>query len=84
MISAKDNNRVYLELANKKALDQRAAEEKYQIGRGRGRDYIEFDVPAHLLEHIKNPRYSSIELTIKGRAELKTQHSQGENNERYK
>ncbi|KPB92548.1 RHS repeat-associated core domain protein containing protein [Pseudomonas syringae pv. maculicola] len=45
IIQAQDNNRVYAELANKKPMSPADAEEKYQIGRGRGRDYIETDVP---------------------------------------
>ena len=70
MITAKDNNRVYVESARKKALDQQSAEEKYQIGRGRGRDYVEFDVPVSQLEEVKNPRYGAVELTIKGSVKL--------------
>jgi hypothetical protein len=70
VISAQDNNRVYVEPANKKALNQLTAEEKYQIGRGRGRDYIETDVPESQLEWVKNPRYGTLELTIKGNLKL--------------
>ncbi|EJM18541.1 RHS repeat-associated core domain protein containing protein [Pseudomonas sp. GM18] len=70
VISAQDNNRVYVEPANKKALSQLTAEEKYQIGRGRGRDYIETDVPESQLEWVKNPRYGTMELTIKGNLKL--------------
>ncbi|WP_248803762.1 RHS repeat-associated core domain-containing protein [Pseudomonas sp. MWU13-2100] len=70
VISAQDNNRVYVEPANKKALNQLTAEEKYQIGRGRGRDYIETDVPESQLEWVKNPRYGTMELTIKGNLKL--------------
>ena len=65
-IIAKDNNRVYVEPANKKALSQIEAETKYQIKPGKGRDYIEFDVPNSKLEWVKNPRYGVEELTIKG------------------
>ena len=35
VIIAKDNNRVYLELANKKPLSIQQAEEKYQIKKGK-------------------------------------------------
>lgn len=65
-IIAKDNNRVYVEPANKKALSQIEAETKYQIKPGKGRDYIEFDVPNSKLEWVKNSRYGVEELTIKG------------------
>ena len=70
VIQAQDNNRVYVEAANKKPLSQLEAEEKYQIGRGRGRDYIETDVPESQLELVKNPRYGTMELTIKGNLKL--------------
>ncbi|MBE6091133.1 MAG: hypothetical protein E7206_24530 [Clostridium beijerinckii] len=64
-IIAKDNNRVYVEPANKKPLSQVEAETKYQIKTGKGRDYVEFDVPNSQLEWVKNPRYGTPELTIK-------------------
>ncbi|WP_439878328.1 HYD1 signature containing ADP-ribosyltransferase family protein [Pseudomonas prosekii] len=70
VISAQDNNRVYVELASKKPLNQLTAEEKYQIGRGRGRDYIETDVPKSQIERVQNPRYGRVELTIKGNVKL--------------
>ncbi|MEZ2586404.1 HYD1 signature containing ADP-ribosyltransferase family protein [Kluyvera intermedia] len=65
-ILAKDNNRVYLEPANKKPLSQVEVESKYQIKPGRGRDYIETDVPNKQLEWVTNPRYHTDELTAKG------------------
>jgi len=65
-IIAKDNNRVYVEQANKKPLGQIEAEIKYQLKPGKGRDYVEFDVPNSQLEWVKNPRYGTPELTIKG------------------
>lgn len=70
-IIAQDNNRVYLEMANKKPLSSREAEEFYQIGRGKGKNYIEFDVDSSLLEWIENPRYHRMELTVKGSVEIK-------------
>ncbi|WP_258232727.1 RHS repeat-associated core domain-containing protein, partial [Pseudomonas brassicacearum] len=70
VIQAQDNNRVYVEPANRKPLSAFDAEDKYQIGRGRGRDYIETDVPESKLEWVKNPRYGTMELTIKGNLKL--------------
>ncbi|MDS1855218.1 RHS repeat-associated core domain-containing protein, partial [Vibrio vulnificus] len=71
VIKAQDNNRVYVEPANKKALSQVSAEDKYQIKRGKGRDYVETDVPDSQLEWVKNPRYGTPELTVKGDLLLK-------------
>jgi len=66
VIRARDNNRVYVEPANKKPLSQVEAERKYQIDPGRGRDYVETDVQSSNLEWMKNPRYGTQELTVKG------------------
>ncbi|EHP1023502.1 RHS domain-containing protein [Escherichia coli] len=66
IIKAHDNGRVYLEPANKKPLSQVDIEAKYQIGRGKGRDYVETDVPNEQLEWVTNPRYHIDELTVKG------------------
>ncbi|KOC86664.1 HYD1 signature containing ADP-ribosyltransferase family protein, partial [Winslowiella iniecta] len=66
IIKAKDNGRVYVEPASKKPLSPKDAEEKYQIGKGKGKDYIETDAPNELLEWKMNPRYHTEELTVKG------------------
>ena len=65
-IIARDNNRVYLEPANKPALAPGKAEELYQLKKGRGKNYIEFDVDTNSLEWVENPRYHRDELTVKG------------------
>ncbi|MFC0074590.1 HYD1 signature containing ADP-ribosyltransferase family protein [Samsonia erythrinae] len=70
VIKAHDNNRVYVEPAKNKPLSPLEAENKYQIGRGRGRDYIETDVPTESLEWVRNPRYHIDELTVKGDVKL--------------
>ena len=71
VIRARDNNRVYVEPANKKPLSQVEVENKYQIKPGRGRDYVETDVPASSVEWVPNPRYGTPELTVKGDVPLK-------------
>ncbi|MGZ0714301.1 RHS repeat-associated core domain-containing protein [Pseudomonas palleroniana] len=70
IILAKDNNRIYLEPAKNKVLSPIGAQEKYQIDKSKGRDYIEMDVPESRLEWIKNPRYNTMELTVKGNLTL--------------
>ncbi|MDB1114092.1 HYD1 signature containing ADP-ribosyltransferase family protein, partial [Pseudomonas extremaustralis] len=70
MILAQDNNRVYLEPAKSKVLSPIGAQDKYQIDKSKGRDYIETDVPESRLEWIKNPRYNTVELTVKGNLKL--------------
>jgi uncharacterized protein RhaS with RHS repeats len=66
VIKAQDNNRVYVEPANKKPLNQVQAETKYQLKQGKGRDFVETDVSNSQLEWVKNPRYGTEELTTKG------------------
>jgi len=66
VIKARDNNRVYLEPAASKPLSPKRAVEQYGIKDGRGRDYVETDVPAERLEWIKNPSYHRKELTVFG------------------
>jgi RHS repeat-associated protein len=55
-IKAKDQNKVFAELASKKPLSAREAEAKYGIQRGRGNAYVEFDAKPGEFE----PRWNSI------------------------
>jgi hypothetical protein len=70
-ILAHDNGRVYVEPANKKPLSPIEAQDKYSIDKGRGKNYVETDVLKSELEWVKNPRYHTKELTIKGDVILK-------------
>jgi hypothetical protein len=47
---AQDNSRVYLEPAKNKVPSTADARDKYQIGKSKGRDFIELDVPEPLLK----------------------------------
>lgn len=71
VIMAKDNGRVYVEPAKRKPMNQTQVESNYQIGKGRGRDYVETDVHKDRLEWVDNPRYGTPELTVKGDVNLK-------------
>ncbi len=66
VILAQDNNRVYLEPAKNKVLSPKDAQDKYHIDKSKGRDYIEIDVFKSKLELVRNPRYNTMELTVKG------------------
>ncbi|OPA83897.1 type IV secretion protein Rhs [Pseudomonas fluorescens] len=66
VILAQDNNRVYLEPAKNKVLSPKDAQDKYHIDKSKGRDYIEIDVLESKLELVRNPRYNTMELTVKG------------------
>ncbi|WP_256660627.1 hypothetical protein [Pseudomonas sp. LBUM920] len=54
-ILAQDNNRVFLEPAKSKVLNPTEAQNKYQIKKNKGRDYIETDVEESQLELIQTP-----------------------------
>ncbi|WP_431701024.1 RHS repeat-associated core domain-containing protein [Pseudomonas sp. BR20] len=69
-ILALDNNRVYVERAKSKVLSAADVQKRYQVDVSRGRDYVETDVPKHMLKEKKNPRYGSLELTIWGNLKL--------------
>jgi len=71
VITARDNNRVYLEPANKRPLAQKEAEEKYEIDRGKGRNYVETDVSEDRIKWKMNPRYHVEEMTVVGDLQLK-------------
>ncbi len=66
VIKASDQNKVFAESTNKPPLSRADAEDKYQIGKGRGRDYVETDVPTSRVERTKNSRTGKDELTIEG------------------
>lgn len=71
IIYAQDNNRVYMEYAKKRPLSSIEAEDFYQLKKGKGRNYVEFDVDTSSLEEIENPRYHRMELTVKGDGTIK-------------
>jgi len=71
VIIAQDKGRVYLEPAKGKPLSQLEARTKYRIKKGKGDHYVETDVLESKLEWVKNPRYHTYELTVKGDVVLK-------------
>jgi RHS repeat-associated protein len=71
VITARDNNRVYLEPANKKPLAQKEAENRYEIDKGKGRNYVETDVAEDRIKWKMNPRYHVEEMTVVGDLQLK-------------
>ena len=66
IIYARDNNRVYLEPAKRKPMSIVEAEKFYKLKKGKGRNYVEFDVDSSKLEWVENPKYHRLELTVKG------------------
>ena len=69
-IVAKDNGRVYVEDAAKKALSPKKAESTHKIKPGKGNSYVETDVPSDSIEMVKNPLTGKQEMTVKGNVKL--------------
>jgi Glu-tRNA(Gln) amidotransferase subunit E-like FAD-binding protein len=57
---------VFAERARGNPLSPRDAEAKYGIRPGRGRHYVETDVPASRVKEVWNPDTKSYELQIEG------------------
>jgi len=71
VIKARDNNRVYGELAKNKPMSPVKVGDTYQINQQKTKHYVETDVLDDRIEWIKNPRYGNRELTVYGDLELK-------------
>ena len=65
-VAASDQNTVFADSARGNALSPRDAEQRFGLGRGRGRDVIETDVPASRVQSAINPRTGRPELRIRG------------------
>jgi hypothetical protein len=70
VIRAYDQNRVFAEPARRKPLSALEAEDTYGLKPGRGRNYIETDVPAENVTQRYNPLTGSMELVVKGDVQL--------------
>jgi RHS repeat-associated protein len=66
IIRASDQNKVFAESCKKKPLSPRDAEAKYGLKRGRGRHFVETDVPVDRVQRMKNPKTRVYELQIRG------------------
>lgn len=70
VLKAYDQNKVFTEKAQGKALSAADAAQKYGIAKSSARNYIEFDVPNSMVEKSKNAVTGSMEYTVKGNVEL--------------
>ncbi len=66
MIRACDQGAVFCESARRNPLSPRDAEAKYGLRRGRGRDYVETDVPSSWIIRRTNPLTRAEEWLIRG------------------
>ncbi len=66
VIRASDQNKVFMEPAKGKPLSAADAETKYLLKQGRGRDFVEFDVPKDLVTRRWNPTAQAWEWVVDG------------------
>jgi hypothetical protein len=62
----RDQGLVFFESANRTPLSPRAAEARYQLGRGRGQNYVETDVPRNRVGIRANSRTGVNEYYVRG------------------
>jgi hypothetical protein len=79
-ILARDQNKVFVERANRPALSRRQAEAKYLLKRGKGNAYIEFDASTHEIHEQINPLTGVTELFLLGEVDLSGRNPQGFDN----
>lgn len=71
VIRARDQNKVFVELASSRKLSPADAEQKYDLDWGKANAYVEFDVEPELLMSRYNTRLKHDEYFIVGNVETK-------------
>ena len=79
-ITARDQNKVFVERADHPSLSARQAEAKYLLKRGRGNAYIEFDALSDEVYEQTNHLTGVTEFFLRGNVELLTRNPQGFDN----
>ena len=69
-ILARDQNKVFVELAKDRRLSPHDVEEKYDLDDGKGNAYIEFDVDPAMLQQQYNVLQQGDEYYIRGDVDL--------------
>jgi hypothetical protein len=77
---ARDQNRVFVERADRKALSAREAEAKYLLRRGKGNAYVEFNAEEEEIDQQKNHRTGEMELFLFGDVDITGRDPQGFDN----
>ena len=79
-IIARDQNKVFVERADRSPLSARQAEAQYLLKRGKGNAYIEFDaLPDEVYEQM-NHLTGATEFFLRGNVDLSTRNPQGFDN----
>jgi hypothetical protein len=80
VIRARDQNKVFLELANSSPSSPREVEERYDIDRGKGNAFVEFDAEPHEIGTKYNERIQLQEYFITGNVNLGGRNTVGAEN----
>jgi hypothetical protein len=76
-IIARDQNKVFVERADRLPLSARQAEAKYLLKRGKGNAYIEFDALPDEVHEQTNHLTGATEFFLRGNVDLSTRNPQG-------
>jgi hypothetical protein len=76
-IIAGDQNKVFVEKADRKPLGPREAEEKYLLKPGKGNAFVEFDALPEEVRAQMNRLTGNTELYLRGDVDLVERHPQG-------
>ena len=76
LLVARDQNKVFVELADARRLSPADAEEKYDLGDGKGNGYIEFDIEEERLQRKFNKRLGFDEYFIVGDVDLRNRNAE--------
>lgn len=74
---ARDQNKVFVERANRKQLSPRKAEVTFLLERGKGNAYVEFDALAEEVHEQVNRRTGVTELFLQGDVDLTGRNPEG-------
>lgn len=79
-IIAADQNKVFVERADRPALSRREAEEQYLLKRGKGNAYIEFDAQSNEVHEQINRLTGKAEFFVLGDIDLSDRNPVGHQN----
>ena len=79
-IIARDQNKVFVERADRPPLSARQAEAQYLLKRGKGNAYIEFDALPNEVHEQTNHLTGAAEFFLRGDVDLFTRNPQGFDN----
>ena len=79
-IIARDQDKVFVERADRPPLSRRQAEARYLLKRGKGNAYIEFNALLEEIYEQTNPLTGAIEFFLQGNVDLSGRDPQGFDN----